>query len=102
MAAASFRKGKIRPAAVVASRWGHVMVSFGVLLVVVGIGSFALPAAGITSGFLDSLDRVQPWLGIIVAAVGLITILFDQRRRTSVQTQTTVVSDDGPTSRDED
>jgi hypothetical protein len=32
------------------------MVSLGVLLVVVGIGSFALPAAGIDSNFLNSLD----------------------------------------------
>ena len=77
------------------------MVSFGVLLVVVGIGSFALPAAGIQSRFFDSLDPAQPWLGIIVAAVGLITVLFGQRRLASVQTQTTVV-DEGPTNRGED
>ncbi len=77
------------------------MVSFGVLLVVVGIGSFVLPAAGINSGFLDSLDPVQPWLGIIVAAVGLITVLFGQRRLASVQTQTTVV-DETPTDRSEE
>lgn len=77
------------------------MVSFGVLLVVVGIGSFVLPAAGINSGFLDSLDSVQPWLGVIVAAVGLITVLFGQRRRASVQTQTTVVSDASPTDHSE-
>jgi hypothetical protein len=76
------------------------MVSFGVLLVVVGIGSLVLPAAGITSGFLDSLDSVQPWLGVIVAAVGLITILFGQRRRTSVQQQTTVV-EEAPADRSE-
>jgi hypothetical protein len=77
------------------------MVSLGVLLVVVGIGSFALPAAGIQSRFLDSLDPAQPWLGIIIAAVGLITVLFGQRRLASVQTQTTVV-DETPTDRSED
>lgn len=76
------------------------MVSLGVLLVVVGIGSFALPAAGIQSRFLDSLDPAQPWLGIIVAAVGLITVLFGQRRMASVETQTTVV-DETPTDRSE-
>ena len=69
------------------------MVSLGVLLVVVGIGSIVLPAAGISSGFLDSLDPTQPWLGVIVAAVGLITILFGQRRTASVQAQTTVVEE---------
>jgi hypothetical protein len=77
------------------------MVSLGVLLVVVGIGSFVLPAAGIQSRFLNSLDPVQPWLGIIVAAVGLITVLFGQRRLASVQTQTTVV-DETPTDRSEE
>jgi hypothetical protein len=77
------------------------MVSFGVLLVVVGIGSFVLPAAGIQSRFLNSLDPVQPWLGVIVAAVGLITVLFGQRRLASVQSQTTVV-DDTPAERSEE
>ena len=77
------------------------MVSLGVLLVVVGIGSIVLPAAGVESRFLNSLDQVQPWLGVIVAAVGLITVLFGQRRLASVQTQTTVV-DEGPTNRGED
>ena len=78
------------------------MVSLGVLLVVVGIGSFALPAAGVHSRILDSLDPAQPWLGIIVAAVGLITILFAQRRSVAVQSQTTVVNEDETTNRSED
>jgi hypothetical protein len=77
------------------------MVSLGVLLVVVGIGSIVLPAAGIESRLLNSLDPVQPWVGVIVAAVGLITILFGQRRLASVQTQSTVV-ERGPTNRGED
>ena len=77
------------------------MVSFGVLLVVVGIGSIVLPAAGIESRFLNSLDSVQPWLGVIVAAVGLITVLFGQRRLASVQTQTTEV-DKTPTNSSEE
>ncbi|HTI29417.1 MAG TPA: hypothetical protein VL687_03550 [Methylomirabilota bacterium] len=77
------------------------MVSFGVLLVVVGIGSIVLPAAGIESRFLNSLDPAQPWLGVIVAAVGLITVLFGQRRMASVQSQTTVV-DETPTERSEE
>lgn len=77
------------------------MVSFGVLLVVLGIASIVLPAAGVDLAFLDSIDSAQPWLGIIVAAIGLITVLYGQRRRASVQTQTTVVEDNRPTNRDE-
>ena len=74
------------------------MVSLGVLLVVLGIASIVLPSAGVDLAFLDSIDSAQPWLGIIVAALGLITILYGQRRRASVQTQTTVVEDARPTS----
>jgi hypothetical protein len=40
-------------------------------------------------------------LGVIVAAVGLITVLFGQRRMASVQSQTTVV-DETPTERSEE
>jgi hypothetical protein len=79
-----------------------MMVSFGVLLVVLGIASIVLPAAGVDLAFLDSIDSSQPWLGIIVAALGLITILYGQRRRASVQTQTTVVEDAGPTNRSDE
>ena len=77
------------------------MVSLGVLLVVLGIASIVLPSAGVELAFLDSIDSAQPWLGIIVAAIGLITVLYGQRRRASVQTQTTVVEDNRPANSDE-
>jgi hypothetical protein len=78
------------------------MVSLGVLLVVLGIASIVLPSAGVELAILDSIDSAQPWLGIIVAALGLITILYGQRRRASVQTQTTVVEDRGATNRSDE
>jgi hypothetical protein len=52
------------------------MTSFGVLLVVLGVGSFVLPYFDI-----DVLDPYQPWAGVIVSALGLITVLFASRRR---------------------
>ena len=53
------------------------MVSFGVLLVIIGVGSFVLPMIGI---HVPALDPYQPWTGIIIAAIGLITVLFGARR----------------------
>jgi purine-cytosine permease-like protein len=52
------------------------MTSFGVLLVILGVGSFVLPYFNV-----DALDPYQPWAGVIVAALGLITVLFASRRR---------------------
>lgn len=54
------------------------MISLGVLLVILGVGSLVLPSLGYQ---LDLLDAYQPWAGIIVAAIGLITILFGAQRR---------------------
>jgi hypothetical protein len=54
------------------------MTSFGVLLVILGVGSLILPYLNVEIEFVDS---VQPWAGVIVAAVGLITVLFASRRR---------------------
>jgi hypothetical protein len=57
------------------------MISFGVLLVILGVGSLVLPSLGIQFRLMELLDAYQPWAGIIVAAVGLITILFGAQRR---------------------
>jgi hypothetical protein len=61
------------------------MVALGVILVILGVGSFVLPMVGYP---IPALDPYQPWLGIIIAAVGLITVLFGARR---VRTASTVV-----------
>ncbi len=74
------------------------MLSFGVVLVIVGVASFLLPMVGMDLVFLDSIDAYQPWLGIIVAAVGLITVLYGGGRRDKAQTQTTVVNEAPPAS----
>jgi small neutral amino acid transporter SnatA (MarC family) len=54
------------------------MIALGVILVIVGVGSLVLPSLGIDVAFLDPY---QPWGGIIVAAIGLITVLFGAQRR---------------------
>ena len=57
------------------------MISLGVLLVILGVGSLVLPSLGLQFTLMDWLDAYQPWAGIIVAAVGLITVLFGAQRR---------------------
>ncbi len=60
------------------------MLSLGIVLVILGVGSLVLPMMGVALPFLP----YQPGLGIIVAALGLITILWAARWRSS---STTVV-----------
>jgi hypothetical protein len=54
------------------------MIALGVVLVIIGVGSFVLPMIGYP---ITAFAGYQPWVGIIIAAVGLITVLFGARRR---------------------
>jgi hypothetical protein len=54
------------------------VIALGVLLAILGVASFVLPLIGYP---IVVLEPYQPWLGIIIAAVGLITVLFASRRR---------------------
>jgi uncharacterized membrane protein HdeD (DUF308 family) len=60
------------------SRGGHSMTVLGVILVIIGVGSFVLPMIGYPIAAFAGLPAV---VGIIIAAVGLITVLFGARRR---------------------
>jgi predicted lipid-binding transport protein (Tim44 family) len=57
------------------------MISLGVLLVILGVGSLILPNLGFQFQLMEIVDPYQPWAGVIVAAVGLITVLFGAQRR---------------------
>jgi hypothetical protein len=57
------------------------MISFGVLLVILGVGSLALPYLSPGLALTDILNPYQPWAGVIVSALGLITVLFGAQRR---------------------
>jgi hypothetical protein len=54
------------------------MFSLGIILVILGIASLILPIIGVP---IDALEPYQPWGGIIVTAIGLITLIFARRRR---------------------
>jgi protein-S-isoprenylcysteine O-methyltransferase Ste14 len=64
------------------------MLSLGVLLVIIGVASLVLPQFGVSIG---QVAHYEPWAGIILAAVGLITVIFAARWRTA---STTVVEPD--------
>jgi predicted lipid-binding transport protein (Tim44 family) len=57
------------------------MISFGVLLVILGAGSLVLPYLNLQFTLMELVEPYQPWAGIIVAALGLITVLFGAQRR---------------------
>lgn len=54
------------------------MIALGVILVILGVGSFVLPTIRYP---IAAFAGYQPWVGVIIAAVGLITVLFGSRRR---------------------
>jgi protein-S-isoprenylcysteine O-methyltransferase Ste14 len=63
------------------------MVGFGVLLIVLGIGSLLLPMMDIQFTLMALFDDYQPIAGIVVAAIGVVLLMLGMRRRT----QTVVV-----------
>lgn len=65
------------------------MVGFGVLLVILGIGSLLLPMFDIQFQIMSLLDDYQPVAGIAIAAVGVVLIALGRRQRT----QTVVVQE---------
>lgn len=69
------------------------MLSLGVLLVILGVGSFVLPMIGYQFRLIEPLEPYQPWAGIILAAIGLITVIYAGRRRAA---PTTVVETTPP------
>lgn len=69
------------------------MLSLGVLLVILGVGSFVLPMIGYQFTLMEPIEPYQPWAGILMAAVGLVIVILAARGRrapaTVVETTTT-------------
>jgi purine-cytosine permease-like protein len=69
-------------AALAAHEGGNThMLSLGVLLVILGVGSFVLPMIGYQFRLIEPLEPYQPWAGIALAAVGLVIVIFTARAR---------------------
>jgi threonine/homoserine/homoserine lactone efflux protein len=50
------------------------MTRIGILLVVLGVGSFVLPMIGFQFRLMDLVADYQPFAGIIVAAIGAVLL----------------------------
>lgn len=69
------------------------MVGFGVLLIILGIGSLLLPMFDIQFQIMSLLDDYQPVAGIAIAAVGAVLVFLGLQRQRS---HTTVVVQEPP------
>ena len=63
-------------------------MQFGILLLVLGIGTFVLKAFNYEFRILSWADDYQPWLSIGLSVLGLIIVVVSaMRRRSSDATQ---------------
>lgn len=57
------------------------MIGWGVILIVLGIGSLILPQFNIQFRLMSLLDGAQPVAGIVVAAIGGLLIFLGLRHQ---------------------
>ena len=50
------------------------MTGFGVLLIIVGLGSLVLPMFNIQFTLMSVLEDYQPWAGIVAALIGVVLV----------------------------
>lgn len=62
------------------------MTGWGVLLIIMGIGSLILPQFGIQFRLMSLLDGAQPAAGIIVAALGVLLVVLGVRNNSKAET----------------
>ena len=69
------------------------MTGFGVLLIILGLGSLLLPMFNLQFRLMDIVDPYQPFAGIIVAAIGAVLMYLGlQRSRAAATTATTATA----------
>jgi hypothetical protein len=56
------------------------MTGFGVLLIVLGVGSLLLPMLNLQFRLMEFVDPYQPWAGILVAVIGAALVAFGLQR----------------------
>ncbi|HEX2194395.1 MAG TPA: hypothetical protein VHK63_05505 [Candidatus Limnocylindria bacterium] len=57
------------------------MIGLGILLVILGLGSFVLPMFDLQFTLMSFLEDWQPWAGIAVAAIGVALIAWGMQTR---------------------
>ena len=60
------------------------MTGIGILLLVLGIGSFILPMIGFQFRLMDLVEDYQPFAGIIVAVIGAVLLYLGYMQRAKV------------------
>ena len=68
------------------------MTGFGVLLIILGLGSLLLPLFDLQFRLMEFVDPYQPWAGFIIAAIGAILVGLALQRRAAVTTTTTTTA----------
>ena len=56
------------------------MVGWGIFLIIIGAGSLLLPSIGFQFQLMELVDAVQPYAGIVVAAVGAALLVWGMSR----------------------
>jgi predicted lipid-binding transport protein (Tim44 family) len=56
------------------------MTGFGVLLIVLGVGSLLLPLFDLQFRLMEFVDPYQPWAGILVGVIGAALVWFGMQR----------------------
>lgn len=65
------------------------MIGFGVLLIILGLGSLILPQFNIQFRLMSLLDDFQPVAGIVVAAIGALLLVLGIRSQRANSPQDT-------------
>jgi hypothetical protein len=64
------------------------MTGFGVLLIILGVGSLLLPMFNVQFRLMEFVDPYQPWAGILVAVIGAALVAFGLQRTRTVTVST--------------
>lgn len=61
------------------------MIGWGILLIIMGIGSFILPQFNIQLQLMKLLENAQPAAGIVVAAIGALLVVIGVRKNRNAE-----------------
>jgi hypothetical protein len=56
------------------------MTGFGVLLIILGVGSLLLPMFNLQFTLMEFVDPYQPWAGLVVGVIGAVLVALGLQR----------------------
>jgi len=74
------------------------MTGFGVLLIILGLGSLLLPMFNLQFRLMELVDPYQPFAGILVAAIGAVLVYLGLQRTRAAAATTTATAAAAPAS----